>query len=287
MVERAYGYRSGYADDPFDVNESDRRVGNAGLQILPRSDALPDGSVPSFLSEPLGEADYATPLRRKRKVSISSRLLIAVVAASAVAAPLSMLSSETTRNEFLYLKASMAAVLPFPSAAARSDAPQLTQRAGLQGEIPQPPVRETSAPVAGSVAMAAITPTREDIKNAYQSALQSVAPLAAPVVESAAPPAPVHHLDSSEIAAALSRGTALIGSGDMAAARLVLRRAADAGDAHSAMMLAETYDPVILEKRGVHGVVPDLAKARGWYEKAKQFGAAEANQRLELLASRQ
>jgi TPR repeat protein len=206
-----------------------------------------------------------------------------------VAAPLSMLSSETTRNEFLNLKASMAAVLPFPSAAARSDAPQLTQRAGLQGqgEIPQPPARETSAPVAGSVAMAAVTPTREDIKNAYQSALQSVAPQEAPVAESVVPPVPVHHLDSSEIAAALSRGTALIGSGDMAAARLVLRRAADAGDARSAMMLAETYDPVILEKRGVHGVVPDLAKARGWYEKAKQFGAAEANQRLELLASRQ
>lgn len=287
MVERAYGYRSGYADDPFDFDESDRRVANAGLQILSRSDALPDASVPSFLSEPLEEADYVAPLRRKRKVSISSRLLIAVVAASAVAAPLSMLSSETTRSEFLNLKASMAAVLPFPSAAARSDAPQLTQRVGQPGETPQPPVRETSAPAAGSVAMAAVAPTREDIKNAYQSALQSVAPLEAPVAESVAPPAPVHHLDSSEIAAALSRGTALIGSGDMAAARLVLRRAADAGDARSAMMLAETYDPVILEKRGVHGVVPDLAKARGWYEKAKQFGAAEANQRLELLASRQ
>jgi TPR repeat protein len=38
---------------------------------------------------------------------------------------------------------------------------------------------------------------------------------------------------------------------------------------------------------GVHGVVPDLAKARGWYEKAKQFGATEADQRLELLASKQ
>jgi hypothetical protein len=43
----------------------------------------------------------------------------------------------------------------------------------------------------------------------------------------------------------------------------------------------------VLEKLGVHGVVPDLAMARGWYEKAKQFGATEATQRLELLASRQ
>jgi TPR repeat protein len=209
---------------------------------------------------------------------------MAVMVAGAVAVPLTLLSSETTRSEFLNLKASMAAVLPFPSAAARSDTPQLTQRAGEPSEPPRPPARET--PALGSVAMAAVTPTREDIKNAYQSALQSVAPQDAPAAESVAPSVPVHHLDPGEIASALSRGTALIGSGDLAAARLVLRRAADAGDARSAMMLAETYDPAILEKLGVHGVVPDLAKARGWYEKAKQFGAAEANRRLELLASK-
>ena len=95
------------------------------------------------------------------------------------------------------------------------------------------------------------------------------------------------HLDPNEIASSLRRGDALIASGDLAAARLVLRRAADAGDARAAMTLAETYDPAILEKLGVHGVVPDLAMARGWYEKAKKLGATEATQRLELLASKQ
>jgi hypothetical protein len=97
----------------------------------------------------------------------------------------------------------------------------------------------------------------------------------------------IHHLDPNEIASSLRRGDALIASGDLAAARLVLRRAADAGDARAAMTLAETYDPAILEKLGVHGVVPDLAMARGWYEKAKKLGATEATQRLELLASKQ
>jgi TPR repeat protein len=135
--------------------------------------------------------------------------------------------------------------------------------------------------------MAAATPTREDIKSAYQSALQGAAPPAASAAESVAPSVPVRHLDPGEIASALTRGTALIASGDLAAARLVLRRAADAGDARSAMALAETYDPAILEKLGVHGVVPNLAKARDWYEKARQFGATEANQRLEVLASKQ
>jgi cell division protein FtsB len=97
----------------------------------------------------------------------------------------------------------------------------------------------------------------------------------------------IHPLDSNEIASSLRRGDALVASGDVAAARLVLRRAADAGDARAAMTLAGTYDPAILEKLGVHGVAPDLAMARGWYEKAKKFGATEATQRLELLASKQ
>jgi len=97
----------------------------------------------------------------------------------------------------------------------------------------------------------------------------------------------IHHLDPNEIASSLRRADDLIASGDLAAARLVLRRAANAGDAQAAMTLAGTYDPVILEKRGVHGFVPDVAMARVWYEKAKKFGSAEAPQRLELLASKQ
>jgi TPR repeat protein len=286
MVEQAYQPRLGHLYvDPFDENQADHRAANRDLQIQTRSDALQDPSVPSFLSDPHEESDYLTPLRQKR--TISSRLLMAVVAAGAAAVSLALLSSETTRSEFLNLRASMAAVLPVPSAAARSDAPQLTQHAGQPSQTPRTPAPETAALGAGSVTMAAVTPTRDDIKSAYQSALQGAAPQAAPAAESMVPSAPVHHLGPSEIASALTRGTALIASGDLAAARLVLRRAADAGDARSAMALAETYDPAILEKLGVHGVVPDLAKARGWYEKARQFGATEANQRLEVLASRQ
>jgi hypothetical protein len=97
----------------------------------------------------------------------------------------------------------------------------------------------------------------------------------------------IHHLDRNEIASLLGRADALIASGDLAAARLVLRRAADAGDAHAAITLAGTYDPVVLEKLGVLGLVPDVAMARAWYEKAKTFGSAEAPQRLEMLASEQ
>ena len=132
---------------------------------------------------------------------------------------------------------------------------------------------------------------------AYQSALQGVAPEAAGnadlinaedlVRHIDAAEDLVHHIDPNEIASSIRRGNALIASGDLAAARLVLRRPAEAGDAQAAMALAETYDPAILKKLGVHGVVSDVAIARGWYEKAEKFGAAEAIQRLEVLASKQ
>jgi hypothetical protein len=144
-----------------------------------------------------------------------------------------------------------------------------------------------------SHAMAAAVPG----VNELPALQQSDPPSETEPVPAAAPPsrsadaerslARAEHLDPSEIASSLRRGDALIASGDLAAARLVLRRAADAGDARAAMTLAETYDPAILEKLGVHGVVPDLAMARGWYEKAKKLGAGEATQRLELLASKQ
>jgi TPR repeat protein len=78
----------------------------------------------------------------------------------------------------------------------------------------------------------------------------------------------------------------LIASGDLAAARLVLQRAAEAGDARGALALAGTYDPMVLEKLPLHGFAPNIAMARSWYEKARQFGSADASRRLEMLASR-
>src|ERR1700674_2461557 len=67
----------------------------------------------------------------------------------------------------------------------------------------------------------------------------------------------IHQLDPDEIAPLLKRGDELIASGDLAAARLVLRRAAEAGNARAAFALAGTYDPSVLERLGVHGFTPD------------------------------
>jgi hypothetical protein len=94
------------------------------------------------------------------------------------------------------------------------------------------------------------------------------------------------NLDRDEIDTLLKRGDDFITSGDIAGARLVLQRAAEGNEARAALTLAGTYDPVVLEKLGVQGLSADVAKARAWYERAKELGSPEARQRLELLASR-
>jgi hypothetical protein len=297
MVEQAPQYRLGQPDlDPFDENTADHRMTRYRLRKSARTDAYTEGSVPLFLSDYDGEPDpseYVPALRKDRRPSISSRILAGVVATAAIAVLVALFSSDAARDIIANAKASSTAVLSAGSAAVQSNPTQLTARdIQLQDPAQSKDPTRLSAPAnqmpgVRSVTAVAVAPTREEITTAYQSALQGGAPRAASVAELMIPGDAIHHLDPNEIASSLKRGDALIASGDLAAARLVLRRAADAGDARAAMTLAETYDPAILEKLGVHGVVPDLAMARGWYEKAKQFGATEATERLELLASKQ
>ncbi len=105
---------------------------------------------------------------------------------------------------------------------------------------------------------------------------------------------PIRQLDREEIADLTGRGERFIKAGDLASARLVLQRAAEAGDQRAALMLAGTFDPIVLEKIGIQGFAPDIirgfapdiALARTWYERAKEFGSREAVRRLQMLASR-
>jgi hypothetical protein len=96
----------------------------------------------------------------------------------------------------------------------------------------------------------------------------------------AAPPVP----SPNPPARWLKRGEDFVAAGDFANARLVFRRAAKAGHARAALMLASTYDPIVLGRFQARGLVADKAKARFWYQKAKTLGSTEAPRRLELLA---
>jgi TPR repeat protein len=81
------------------------------------------------------------------------------------------------------------------------------------------------------------------------------------------------------------QGERYLAQGTLAAARLFFRQAADAGLALGAMRLGATYDPGELAKLKTRGVLPDVAEARRWYERARQLGAPDAEQRLARLGS--
>jgi TPR repeat protein len=80
----------------------------------------------------------------------------------------------------------------------------------------------------------------------------------------------------------IARASALLGQGNIGAARIVLERAAESGNARASFMLAETYDPAILSGWGTYGTRGD-AKAREHYAKAHAGGIREAKDRFGAL----
>jgi TPR repeat protein len=85
------------------------------------------------------------------------------------------------------------------------------------------------------------------------------------------------------LAALTTRAKSLLALGDIAAARLLLERAANALDASAAFLLAQTYDPAVLGVPDARSITPDPVMARDWYRNAASFGPAEAQQRLTKL----
>jgi hypothetical protein len=96
---------------------------------------------------------------------------------------------------------------------------------------------------------------------------------------------PVAQLDSDELEMLLKRGKEFLADGDLASARLLLRRAAEGGSAEAALVLGTTFDPLVIQRLGVLGAHPDIGKARQWYQRAAELGSNTASQRLARLAA--
>jgi TPR repeat protein len=77
----------------------------------------------------------------------------------------------------------------------------------------------------------------------------------------------------------MDRAEKLVAQGDIEAARVLLRRAAEAHHARAAFALAATYDPAALGRLGVRGVAGDAALAQQWYDKAREYGSTASTVR--------
>jgi hypothetical protein len=107
----------------------------------------------------------------------------------------------------------------------------------------------------------------------------------APTISVPPPQTAVLVSDHSEAPALLARGRASLSNGDVALARVFLRRAAERDDPQAALALGGTYDPTGLRRLGIPNfqALADPAKAREWYRRAADLGSAAAASRLERL----
>jgi len=230
----------------------------------PSTGPTSDDSIPLFLSDLHGQLDpqELAPFMASQRTSILTRVVAGGLAVLAFAILVAVLNSDVTRalvfnsdvTRFLIDKARA----PMGGASRDQSADQsATQAASNQSAVRQV-LLEDPPPVSDPV-------------------LQSQVPAGRAGNEAAAPS---KTLDAETLAALMTRAKSLLRLGDIAAARLLLERAANAQDATAAFLLAQTYDPAVLGVRDTRSVTPDPVMARDWYRKAASFGSAAAQQRL-------
>jgi hypothetical protein len=255
----------------------------------PSIDLSSDDAIPLFLSDPRGEPDpreFAL-VAASRRTSILTR----VVAGGMVASAFAILVAVAVVNLNVTGVVADKASAPMGGTTEHQSAMQTASHQPDVSSIPpKDPTLESEPVTVGSVSansprsetiMREETPSREAIVNSAQAPPQIQAPAARTGNEAAAPPS--RTLDAATLAAMTTRARKLLALGDIAAARLLLERAATAQDGTAAFLLAQTYDPAVLGVRDARSTAPDPAMARDWYRKAAGLGSADAQQRLAQL----
>ena len=175
-----------------------------------------------------------------------------------------------------------------PSGAPHSAPPTSSGSAANQVMPASPPAGDpllaTYATPSGASSGSAATPLTPAIPRAGDPPLAThAAPIDVPSSAAAAPGSSAVPLDGDAIVRLIKRGRDFLKEGDFAAARLLFKRAADAGSAEAALALGSTYDPAIIKQLGAVSVAPDLDRARKWYEIAADRGSDEAADRYANL----
>ena len=83
-----------------------------------------------------------------------------------------------------------------------------------------------------------------------------------------------------------TRGDETLALGDVAGAREFYKKALKMGDVASAARIGRTYDPVVYQAVGVHGLRPDPLIAERWYKHAISEGDTSAREELNRLTQR-
>jgi hypothetical protein len=279
-VKERTTYRRSLGSNALAFDEPQRDPQHAPYASGPSADFSVDDSIPLFLSDLRDQPDPRefAPLVASQRTSVLTRVVAGGLVVSAFAILVAVFNSDVTRVLIDKARAAMGGATRDQSATQAASNPpavrQILLEALARASDPVTPASvNASAPRLG-------TPSREDIVSDDHAALQSQAPAARTGNEAAAPS---KTLDAGTLAALMTRAKSLLALGDIAAARLLLERAANAQDATAAFVLAQTYDPAVLGVRDTRSIRADPVMARDWYRKAASFGSADAQQRLTQL----
>jgi hypothetical protein len=268
-------------------------------------DAVADRAEASMLLPEQEFMPRRLHLRRRRYVRGAAKFVLAVAIAGAVAIYVSAPADSVAplSDMLIAINARLAALLPsvphhdrHVANASAPDMAPMSQRAladdpeTRREALAALPVIGEAAAVPAGTAQAMMAETVAYRKADEPTVGPAVEPTRAVTPETLgtgpAPAAPATALTAKEVAALVSRGRTYFAAGDLTAARLLFRRAANAGDAAAAIAMGSTYDPAVLAKHVVGGHGADVTEARQWYEKARQMGQPEGPSRIETLAHR-
>ncbi len=146
----------------------------------------------------------------------------------------------------------------------------------------------TLAVTAGALAApgVAVAPTVRQPSSASLGAPTPSVPPPTPLQRIEPPASPTMKPEDRERAVMfLTRANSILAAGDVASARQLFQKAADAGLAEAAIAMGATFDPVELGRLGVRGLKGDPETARKWYERARTLGAPGAEERLRRVSS--
>jgi hypothetical protein len=282
-------YESDYASydnqyaEPVDLDAFGSQLRpHPARSIATREEFVPDDSVPLFLS---GSDEEVRSSKFGRRRKTGSRLL--KTSAFAIAALIATFVA--VKNPFTVFANATASLIGAADNIRSAQAPAAPPRQAAAAAV-----ANTPAMVAGPALATASAPlpSRDEIAVALRTAHQSQGPAeiqqpAAATATATAPaaiaPPAARRIDSEELANLMTRAKALLASGDISPARLLLERAAEAQEASAALMLAQTYDPTVLGTQDIRNITPDPAMARNWYQRAAQLGSADAQRRLSQL----
>jgi hypothetical protein len=272
-------YEAQYAE-PVDLDAFGSRLSiqHPSRSVATREEFLPDDSVPLFLSgsdDALHASKFAQPRKQNSHLLRTGALAVAALIATFVAVknPFTVFANATA--SLIGVADVKSAPKPVPSptqamAAVAAVAPALAAAPAMAATAPSLPSRDEIA-----LALRTAHQNQPSVDVQQPPAVATTAPAAA------APPA--RQISANELANLMTRAKALLASGDISPARLLLERAAQAQDAGAALMLAQTYDPTVLGTQDIRNITADPALARNWYQRASQLGSPDAQRRLSQL----